>query len=255
MKTVKPSLIAPLHTVFPEKSLIFFWHPINHPHKQNIIISDAPFHKVLVYHVNHSEFLVLTHNIPEMTVSDKRNSTSNVMFVKCRVALTCPHWINTVTAICIYAKLPRCGQMRCKGKGEAKLCVGKPQKYALRILVESYHTSYHIISYHIISYHPVCFTLCSSAYQSCTIICCYSCCSIIIYYACAMNLATLHPTKDEHFREDTWLLKKWEESNWEMYQHSYMPQISTMHVKLHCCKEKGNPRNEKCDTSCKKRKR
>lgn len=193
MKTVKPSLIAPLHTVFPQGSLIFFWHPINCPHKQNIIISDAPFLKVLVYHVNHSEFSVLTtHNIPEIPVSDKRNSTSNVMFVKCRVALTCPHWINTVTAICIYAKLPCSGQMRCKGKGEAKLCVGKPQKYALRILVESYHTSY----------HPVCFTLCTSAYQSYTIICCYSCCSIIIYYACAMNLATLHPTKEEHFRKD-----------------------------------------------------
>jgi hypothetical protein len=130
MKTVKPSLIAPLHTVFPQESLIFL-APINCPNEQNIIISDVSFLKVLVYHVNHSEFLVLTHNIPEMTVSDKRNSTSNVMFVKCRVALTCPYWINTVTAICIYAKLPRCGQMRCKGKGEAKLCVGKPQKFML----------------------------------------------------------------------------------------------------------------------------
>jgi hypothetical protein len=29
--------------------------------------------------------------------------------------------------------------MKCKGKGKAKLCVGKPQKYALRILVEAYH--------------------------------------------------------------------------------------------------------------------
>jgi len=74
---------------------------------------------VSVYHVNHSEFLSLTQNIPEIFVSYKRNSTSNVMHLKCRVALTCPYWINTVTAICTYAMLPHLGQMKCKGKGEA----------------------------------------------------------------------------------------------------------------------------------------
>jgi hypothetical protein len=45
--------------------------PKNCPREQCIIILDVSFLKVLFSHISHSEFLVLTHSIFEMVISEK----------------------------------------------------------------------------------------------------------------------------------------------------------------------------------------
>jgi hypothetical protein len=61
-------------------ALRLFFVTVHCPYKQCIIISDASFYKMLFSHISHSEFLVLTHNILGMIVSEK-NSESKVMFL------------------------------------------------------------------------------------------------------------------------------------------------------------------------------
>ena len=210
MKTVKPSFIALLHSVFPQRIINFFLAPINCPHKQNIIISDMSFLKMSVYHVNCTEFLVLTHNIPEMIVFHKRNSTNNVMFLKCRVALRLvPLSQPSVFKQCCHT-LANWGA---KVNGRRKLYVGKPPKYTLQILV---------VSHHIILFASFCIVWC---FRVVLLVLLYVVISVFlllfsVHKACTMNFAMLHPTKPGHFRKDIRLLKKWEESNWEMEQHS-----------------------------------
>lgn len=50
----------------------FLLVPKNHQYEQCITVSGASFLKVLFYHINHSEFLFLTHNIPRMIVSEEK---------------------------------------------------------------------------------------------------------------------------------------------------------------------------------------
>lgn len=83
--------------------------------------------------------------------------------------------------------------MWCKGKGQAKLCADKPQKYALRILVESYH---------IILFASLCVV---QHIKVVLLVLLYVVISVvlllfIVYKACTMNPAMLHPTKRGHFR-------------------------------------------------------
>jgi hypothetical protein len=53
----------------------------NRPHEQHMTIMDAPFLIVSFYCIIHSEFLLLTHNIPGMnTFLRKKNSKSKVIF-------------------------------------------------------------------------------------------------------------------------------------------------------------------------------
>jgi hypothetical protein len=68
---VKPLSIIPVCIIFPQL-LYIFSGPEGHPYKQCIIMSDASFLKVSFYCVSCSEFLVLTHNIPRMMVSEKK---------------------------------------------------------------------------------------------------------------------------------------------------------------------------------------
>ena len=69
--TVKPPFIIWAHCF---STLIFhvFWSPNNRPYKECIIILDALLLQVSFSCVNPSEFMVLTHNIPETIVSEKK---------------------------------------------------------------------------------------------------------------------------------------------------------------------------------------
>jgi hypothetical protein len=55
-------------------------------------MSIPSFLDVSFYHIHRSEFLVLTQNIPGMTVSDNEGCESQLMFLECTVAVTCPLW-------------------------------------------------------------------------------------------------------------------------------------------------------------------
>jgi hypothetical protein len=55
----------------------------------NDMISDAMFLDVFS-RVSHSDFLGLNDKIPGMFVSEKKNSESEVMFLECTEAVTCP---------------------------------------------------------------------------------------------------------------------------------------------------------------------
>jgi hypothetical protein len=87
--TVKP--LSFLYALFSHNYHSFSLVLTQRPYKQCIIISDALFLKVLFSHDNHSEFLVPTHNIQGMIVSEK-NSESKLMFLECTAAI-CPHYL------------------------------------------------------------------------------------------------------------------------------------------------------------------
>lgn len=143
-------------------------------------------------------------------VFDKRNSTNNVMVLKCRVALRLVLLSQpSVFKQCCHT-LAKWGA---KVNGRHKLYVGKPPKYTLRISV---------VSRHIILFVSLCVV---RHFGVVLLVLLYVVISVFLlllsaHKACTMNLAMLHPTKPGHFRKDTRLLKKWEESNWEMEQHS-----------------------------------
>jgi hypothetical protein len=68
------------------------------PYEECIIISNASYLEVLFSLISHSEFLVLTHSIHGMMISEK-NSESKLVFLECTVALICPHccfWENVM---------------------------------------------------------------------------------------------------------------------------------------------------------------
>lgn len=63
----------------------------SHPYKLCVVISGVSFLKVLFSCIIHSEFLILTHYIPKMMVSEK-NYTVTVMFLECKLVVTYPYW-------------------------------------------------------------------------------------------------------------------------------------------------------------------
>jgi hypothetical protein len=78
------------HTLFSYKYHSFFLDPVYHPYNQRIIILDAVFLKVSLSHIIHSEFLVLTHSVPGMLISEgKKNSKSKVISLECTVVVIC----------------------------------------------------------------------------------------------------------------------------------------------------------------------
>jgi hypothetical protein len=79
--------------------------------KKCIIISDTLFFKPSFYHINYSEYLVLTH-IPGMIISEgKKHSISNMVFLEHKVAVICPYANYCYNCYCNYKMPPHLGQV------------------------------------------------------------------------------------------------------------------------------------------------
>lgn len=89
-RAVKPPSIFPVCINLSQLSYITS-SPESHPYKRFIIISGVSFLRMLFSCVIHSEFLLLTHCIPKMMLSEK-NYTLTVMFLGCKVVVTYLYW-------------------------------------------------------------------------------------------------------------------------------------------------------------------
>jgi uncharacterized membrane protein YesL len=88
--TVKPLSILTFKYYFPCYT-IHFVQSLKKSHQNSYILLLPSFLKVLFYGIHHSEFLVLTQNIPGMTISEVKGQESHAVFLECKVAVTCLH--------------------------------------------------------------------------------------------------------------------------------------------------------------------
>ena len=86
-----------------------------HPHEQCINVSGASFLKVLYDSINHSDCLVLTHNIPRKIISEEKTVKATMTFLECKTVVTYCYGYSCNNN---YEMSPHLGQVR-NGDGRA----------------------------------------------------------------------------------------------------------------------------------------